>query len=150
MQTQAQKQPSEVASAVRAAFPDRSPRYSTVAQFSERNPAFTTSALRNYIFKAHPRESTRGTIPGNGLLESGAIRRIGRKVLIHEGRFFEWVETQGTAGPLDAPVEYGAPRSIHVNARRTTPKRNAQALGRAAAEAKRSSKTPAAARGAKR
>jgi len=66
-----------------------------VAQFSERNPAFTESSLRNLIFKADPRESTLGTIRGNGLVESGAIVRLGRKVLIHEGRFFAWVDAQG-------------------------------------------------------
>jgi len=97
MHTQHQQQPTTVPSAVEGALLDLPPRpiYLTVAQFSERNPAFTEPAVRNLIFKAGPRESTRGTIPGNGLLESGAIARIGRKVLIHEGRFFEWVEAQG-------------------------------------------------------
>jgi hypothetical protein len=29
----------------------------------------------------------------NGLAKSGAIVRMGRKVLINEPRFFEWLET---------------------------------------------------------
>ena len=64
----------------------------TVRQFAERNPAFTEAALRNLIFKADTRHSTRGEIPGNGLLEAGAIVRIGRKVLIDEAAFFAWVD----------------------------------------------------------
>lgn len=70
------------------------PRYLTVNQFSERNPAFSASALRNLIFKAYPRESTKGTIIGNGLIECGAIVRVGRKVLIVESRLFDWIESQ--------------------------------------------------------
>lgn len=70
----------------------------TVAQFAERNPAFSQSALRNLIFKAEEREGANSTIAGNGLLEAGAIIRIGRKILIDEARFFEWVESQNTRG----------------------------------------------------
>ena len=97
MHTQLQQQHNEIASAVAAAYPDLPPRplYFTVAQFSKRHPAFSGPALRNLIFKADARESTLGTIPGNGLIEAGAIVRLGRKVLIHETRFFEWVESQG-------------------------------------------------------
>lgn len=78
-----------------SAPPTPCPVYFTVAQFAERNPAFSESAIRNIVFKADPRESSRGTIPGNGLLECGALLRLGRKVLIHEGRFFQWVDAQG-------------------------------------------------------
>jgi hypothetical protein len=70
----------------------------TVAQFAERNPAFTEAAMRNHIFKADEREGANGKIPGNGLLEAGAIVRIGRKVLIDEERFFEWVDAQQSRG----------------------------------------------------
>jgi hypothetical protein len=70
------------------------PVFLTVDQFSKRNPAFTPPALRNLIFKAVPRESSKGEIPGNGLIEAGAILRVGRKVLIDEDRFFEWVRGQ--------------------------------------------------------
>lgn len=70
-------------------------QYYTVAKFAERHPAFTASSIRNLIFKADSRPSTKGIIPGNGLLECGAVLRLGRKVLIHEARFFQWVEALG-------------------------------------------------------
>ena len=66
----------------------------TVRQFAERNPAFSQAAIRNLVFKADPGHSSKGDIPGNDLIEAGAIIRIGRKVLIDEACFFEWVESQ--------------------------------------------------------
>lgn len=66
----------------------------TVRQFAGRNPAFTEASLRNLIFKADTRQSTKGDIPGNGLIEAGAVVRIGRKVLINEQAFFAWVDAQ--------------------------------------------------------
>jgi len=68
--------------------------YLTVSQFNQRHKAFTTSALRNLIYKADERETEHGVIPGNGLLEAGAIIRIGRRVLLDEARFFEWVDAK--------------------------------------------------------
>jgi len=56
--------------------------YFTVKQFSERHPAFTVPSLRALIFDGNT----------NGLNESCAVVRINRKVLINEGRFFDWVE----------------------------------------------------------
>ncbi len=93
MQTQTTQQAGEAAAAIRAAHPDLPPPPAvfTVKQFAQRNPSQTEPALRNLIFKAEPRQSTRGEIPGNGLIECGAIIRVGRKVLIDEARFFEWV-----------------------------------------------------------
>ena len=71
------------------------PAVFTVEQFSGRHEAFTPPALRNYIHKSQPRINADGeTVPGNGLIEAGAILRIGRKVLIHEQRFFEWLDAQ--------------------------------------------------------
>ncbi len=70
------------------------PRVFTVKQFAQRNPAFSELALRNLIFKSAERQSSRGLIPGNGLLDAGAIVRIGRKVLIDELAFFGWVDSQ--------------------------------------------------------
>ena len=86
----------DVPSAIAAAVPAAPPRsvFRTVEQFAERNPAFTPAALRNLIFKAAPRQSSKGEIPGNGLIEAGAILRIGRKVLIDEDSFFDWVRKQ--------------------------------------------------------
>jgi hypothetical protein len=56
--------------------------YFTVKQFSERHPAFTVPSLRALIFDGNT----------NGLNESCAVVRINRKVLINEGRFFDWVD----------------------------------------------------------
>lgn len=64
----------------------------TVRQFSDKHAAWTEPALRNLIFHSKSRKTSRGRIPGNGL--APAIVRIGRKVLIDEERFFEWVDTQ--------------------------------------------------------
>jgi hypothetical protein len=73
------------------------PVFLTVEQFSERNPAFTPPALRNLIFKADARCSSRGVVPGNGLAEARAIIRLGRRVLLDEGRFLAWVAQAGSA-----------------------------------------------------
>lgn len=78
---------------------EQRPSYKTVYQFSNDNPCFTHSSLRNLIFKADERQATNGVIAGNGLLEVGAIVRIGRKVLINEDRFYQWIEAQN-AGVL--------------------------------------------------
>lgn len=64
----------------------------TVRQFSDKHPAFTQGSLRNLIFLAQPRNSSKGIIEGNGLDIS--LVRIGRKVLIDEAKFFEWVGAQ--------------------------------------------------------
>ena len=63
------------------------PTLSTVNQFTEKHPAFNLGGLRALIFNEH----------ANGLAKSGAIVRIGRKVLIDETRFFAWVESQNKA-----------------------------------------------------
>ncbi len=59
-------------------------QYLTVSQFIEQYKAFTHGGMRSLIFN----ENT------NGLASSGAIIRIGRKVLINENKFFAWVEAQ--------------------------------------------------------
>jgi hypothetical protein len=64
----------------------------TIEQFAAAESAFTPLALRSLIFKAEPRYSANGIIPGNGLKECGAVVRIGRKVMIHRDRFLEWVQ----------------------------------------------------------
>lgn len=69
-------------------------RYLNVRQFSERHPVFTEAALRNLIFKADSRKSSIGLIRGNGLIEFGAIIRLGKKVLIKEQKFFDWLDEQ--------------------------------------------------------
>lgn len=83
-----------VAESLRAAFPVAPTQtLYTVEQFSAAEPAYSPAALRNLIFKAEPRHSSMGEIPGNGLIECGAIIRRGRKVLIHRERFLEWVQS---------------------------------------------------------
>ena len=77
-------------------LPPPFPVFLTVEQFSERNPAFSPAALRNLIFKARPRESSIGEIPGNGLAECGAILRLGRRVLLDELKFLDWVARKGS------------------------------------------------------
>ena len=57
------------------------PVFLTVSQFSKKHPAFPIGGMRYRIFNEHK----------NGLAESGAIIRIGRKVLIDEAKFFDWV-----------------------------------------------------------
>ena len=53
------------------------------------------AALRNLILNSRDRIDSRGqTIPGNGLWEAGAIVRVGRRVLLDENRFFEWIAAQ--------------------------------------------------------
>ncbi len=60
------------------------PIFSTVNQFCTRHPAFTVGGMRHIIFN----EKT------NGLAESGAIVRIGRKITINEGKFFDYLENK--------------------------------------------------------
>jgi len=62
--------------------------YFTVQQFANRYPAFNTGGLRALIFNEHT----------NGLAKSGAIVRIGRKVLIDSSKFFAWIEAQNQGG----------------------------------------------------
>jgi hypothetical protein len=64
------------------------PTLSTVNQFTAKQPAFSIGGLRALIFNEH----------SNGLAKSGAIVRIGRKILIDETRFFAWVEAQNQGG----------------------------------------------------
>lgn len=61
--------------------------YLTVRQFATKHAAFNPGGLRSLIFNEHQ----------NGLAKSGAIVRIGRKVLIREDLFFAWVESQNKA-----------------------------------------------------
>jgi len=60
----------------------------TAKLISQAEPAFTEPAVRNYIFNAVSRKSSKGIIPGNGL--EPHIRRLGKKVLVHHGGFRSW------------------------------------------------------------
>lgn len=86
MQTIEQQAP-DVESAPRDLF--------TVAQFSERRPAWTQAALRNLILNSADRINSRGErIAGNGLAQDGAVIRLRRRVLIDEQKFFAWIAAQ--------------------------------------------------------
>lgn len=66
--------------------PTEPPRIYTVNQFCDRNRAFSVGSVRWLIFNEHT----------NGLHKSGAIVRLGRKVLIDEACFFAWLKTQSS------------------------------------------------------
>lgn len=85
----------ETTQALNAAYPAslaRPPVLLTVRQFAEKHPAFSQGSLRNLIFLADSRTSSKGRIPGNGL--DVALVRVGRKVLIDEAKFFNWIDVQ--------------------------------------------------------
>jgi len=85
----------ETIQAINAAYPAplTQPRaLLTVRQFAEKHPAFQQGSLRNLIFLAETRNTSKGRIAGNGL--DAALVRIGRKVLIDEAKFFNWIDAQ--------------------------------------------------------
>ncbi len=58
------------------------PLYLTIPQFCNKHPGFALGGMRFQIF--HEKE--------NGLAESGAIVRNGRRVLVNETKYFAWLE----------------------------------------------------------
>ena len=58
----------------------------TVSQFTQRNPAFSNGGLRSLLFYR-----------GDDALKAGAICRFGKRILIDETRFLEWVREGGAA-----------------------------------------------------
>ena len=64
--------------------------YLTVLQFTAKHKAFTVGGLRALIFNEHV----------NGLAKSGGVVRLGRKVLINEPKFFNWVESHVQGGDV--------------------------------------------------
>jgi hypothetical protein len=60
----------------------------SVRQFAAKHPAFSEGGLRWLIFQAKNRPGFKG----NGL--DVAIVRVGRRVLIDERKFFEWLRDQ--------------------------------------------------------
>ncbi len=59
-------------------------RLLTVLQLTREQPGFSEHSLRWLLFKANE----------NGLAKSGAIKRNGRRVLIDEIKFLEWVDSR--------------------------------------------------------
>lgn len=71
----------------------------TLKKFAERHSDFITlSAITNQVFKAQPRQSSLGEIPGNGMSDFSVIVRVGRKVLIDETAYFQWLDAQQKGG----------------------------------------------------
>jgi hypothetical protein len=64
----------------------------TIKQLSDKHKAFSQAALRNYIFKSKAVATNKGTIPGNGF--DACMFRVGRKILIDETEFFNWIDGQ--------------------------------------------------------
>lgn len=85
----------EITQALNAAYPalfTPPPVLLTVRQFADKHPAFSQGAIRNLVFLAESRNTSKGKIAGNGL--DVALVRIGRKVLIDEAKFFNWIDAQ--------------------------------------------------------
>ncbi len=70
------------------------PTLRTVRQMSDIHPAFSQGSLRSMIFQSKPRETSRGKIPGNGMIEAGVLVDVGSRRLIHETNFFKWLFDQ--------------------------------------------------------
>ncbi len=89
-----QQQISESSLSIKAAYPDLPPPppIFTLKQFVVRNPPFTEAALRNIRFKSKDRQSSKGPVKTNGA--ASAFITVGRKVLIDEQAFFDWVRKQ--------------------------------------------------------
>jgi len=86
-------QNTSVTQAIKSACSAPQPRtLLTVRQFSDKHPAFTQGAIRNLIFLSESRKTSKGIIAGNGL--NVALVRIGRKLLIDEEKFFQWINEQ--------------------------------------------------------
>ena len=70
------------------------PRLATIERAAKEfeSAGQTAAAIRSAIYRAHDRTDPRGvTLPGNGLGESGAIVRHGRRVLIDLDRYRDWL-----------------------------------------------------------
>ncbi|MFQ5444057.1 MAG: hypothetical protein ACE5EK_05510 [Nitrospinales bacterium] len=68
----------------------------TVSQFSTKHPWATEPGLRFQIFNSAK----------NGLSDAQAIVRLGRRVLIYEARYFEWVASlQPKKGQPGGPLQ---------------------------------------------
>ncbi len=86
----------------------RMTQYLTAKQFPEKHPAFTHGGIRSLIFHGD----------SNGLNASGAIIRIGRKILIDEEKFFGWV--------ISLNESTGAARAIAITKTKPLGEKNEQ------------------------
>ena len=70
------------------------PKLATVKNLPSCFPllGLTAAAIHGHIFKSQDRFDSKGRkIPGNGLAETGAIIRRGRKVLIDVDKYGSWL-----------------------------------------------------------
>jgi hypothetical protein len=65
---------------------EKEKKYLTVSQLAERHPAFSTSAIRHLIFNA----------PSNQF--HSVIFRVGRKLVLEETAFENWIKQQNQMG----------------------------------------------------
>jgi hypothetical protein len=80
-----------------ATLPTPPTTLATVRQFAEQQPALPEAGIRWAIFNAHE----------NGLADSGAIIRVGRKVLIDPDLYLNWLRTNPRLSP---PTPKGSSR----------------------------------------
>lgn len=78
------------------------PVWLSVAQMADKHPAWSENSLRALIFASRDRvaavrNGAPGILPANGL--AVAIRRVGRRVLIDEMAFLDWVNQQQPKAP---------------------------------------------------
>lgn len=59
----------------------------SVNQLAQRQPALSVHAIRHILFNKEK----------NGLDKSGAVCRIGKKVLIDESKFIAWIQSGAAA-----------------------------------------------------
>ena len=100
MQQAAAHQTAEIGRPLAASLDELPPRrLFTLKAFAERHASFLTlAAVTNQVFKAKPRRSTKGEVPGNGLEEAGAIVRLAGRVLIDEDGYFRWIDSLQKGG----------------------------------------------------
>ena len=60
----------------------------TVGQFCDKHRFISEGGVRFQIFNQQT----------NGLEKSGALIRLGRKILIDENKYFEWIDDQQNSG----------------------------------------------------
>lgn len=74
----------------------------TVKQLALQQPGLTESGIRWFLFNAD----------FNGLAKSGAVLRVGRKVLIDPARFLDWLKTNPRTSPPGAKPARPRPVTI--------------------------------------
>lgn len=74
-------------------MPDPIPTLLSVKQFAQAQPALSEGAIRWHLFHSK----------ANGLEGSGALVRVGHRVLIDPARYVEWLRSGPTICPVPRP-----------------------------------------------